>query len=347
MIEADHLDDTTQQFGDVVTIDQGIEYKSATGERIAYILKDTGLFYNSDLPKLSQNRIPAERVIHGFHTLRPGQLRGISELNAALHIADMLWDYMTAELGGVQMASKWLAFIESPDPAARQNAIKNMQIGPDGLPIVSPENTEQKIESMSNGILEYLRTGEKIHIASAAGRIGGNFPDYIRTVLLTISCVTGIPYEIVTKDYNNLGYTNFRTARNDMQQLLRPIISRHIRQFCEPVKRVFLDFLYLSGKIDMPGYVTDPWAYYACTWDPAGMKPIDPLKENKANDTAIKTYQKSPQEIARERGVDFQDLLAEIAEANRMIEAAGLPTPWMEETSNANANNPAAVAEQG
>ena len=95
---------------------QGIEYDPATGRVVAYYLADPEGFGKGE-------RVPAENVIHGFKTLRPGQLRGISPYAPGVLLAKDLQDLMDAELDASKMAAKYLALVKTLDPTFRQTAV--------------------------------------------------------------------------------------------------------------------------------------------------------------------------------------------------------------------------------
>jgi capsid protein len=99
----------------------------------------------------------------------------------------------------------------------------------------------------------------------------------------------------------------------------------------------------MSGKLDLPGYFTNPYAYKRAEWQPPGMESIDPLRETKAWIDSSKANLRSPQEVIRARGRDPEDVLREIQEFREWEKEMGLQP---EEVSGALKNNPAAVEEQ-
>lgn len=305
-----------------VLIYQGIEYDAATGQRIAYHMTDP-----DGWGKVI--RVPESDIIHGFDTLRPGQLRGVSPFAPGLLLANDLHAIIDAEIDASKMASKWLALVTTENPMGRQVGVG-----------VSTDANGQRIEELENAIIEYLRPGEKIELASNP-RPGSNFGPFVRLILTMLSVVSGVPYEMLSGDYKGMNYSTGKMVRNDFAQQLRPIIQRHIRQFCTPIARAFLDEAVLFGKLSLPGYWQNPWPYWRFDWQPPGMESIDPLRETKARVDEIKMRLRSPQEIIQSRGRDPEAVVAEIAEFKRLCESHGLT---MEETiSTAVANNPAAV----
>lgn len=307
---------------------QGIEYEKLTGRVTGYWFMDP--YYGG-----KDVYVPAAQVIHGFDMLRPQQLRGVSPFAPGVLVARDLSDYMDAEIDTAKMAAKYLAFIKTPDPAFRQGLLST-----DGT---SGSGASQKIEEMENAIIEYLRPGEEVDIASH-NRPGATFAPFVRLVLTMLSITTGVPYELISGDYQGLNYSTARIVRNDFSQQLRPISVRHIRQYCMPAMRTFLDVAVLSGKLTLPGYWQDPRRYQECEWQPPGMEAVDPLREAKSQIEAISYGLKSPQEVARERGRDLEDIYEEIKAAKEMAKEMDLT---FEPAETVEKNNPAAIINEG
>jgi lambda family phage portal protein len=307
---------------------QGIEYEKLTGRVTGYWFMDP--YYGG-----KEVYVPAEQVVHGFDTLRPQQLRGVSPFAPGVLVARDLSDYMDAEMDTAKMAAKYLAFVKTPDPAFRQDALSISGTSASGAP--------QKIEEMENAIIEYLRPGEEVTI-SDHNRPGATFAPFVRLVLTMLSITTGAPYELISGDYQGLNYSTARIVRNDFSQQLRPIAVRHIRQYAMPSLRTFMDVAVLSGKLTLPGYWQDPRRYQECEWQPPGMEAVDPLREAKSQIEAISYGLKSPQEVARERGRDLEDVYEEIKAAKEMAKDMGLT---FESAGTSDKNNPAAIMDEG
>jgi capsid protein len=143
-----------------------------------------------------------------------------------------------------------------------------------------------------------------------------------------------------------MNYSVGKMVRNDFRQVLRPITARHIRGFCEPVKRMFLDEAVLTGRLHLPGYWSDPLRYQRAEWQPPGMESIDPARESKAMIDQITAGLRSPQEIATARGRDLEDIYREIKEAKDLAADMGI-TVDLSAVNTSLANNPAAIEKQG
>lgn len=312
--------------GERYDISQGIEYDRITGEVMFYHFTDPDGWGRTV-------RIPASDVIHGFQMLRPGQLRGISPFAPGVLLANDFGDYFDATVDTAKMAAKYLAFVKSPTLDSRQINL-------------SPETNESDetryIDDMENAIVEYLNPGEEIQIASNPNP-GAQVTPFTRLIVTMLSITTGVPYELLSGDYQGMNYSIGKMARNDFKYALRPISARHIRNFCIPTMRPFIDSAVINGKLSLPGYFTDPYPFYASEWQTPGMESQDPLREGKAAIDNVAANLKSPQEHIRERGRDPEAVLKEIAEWNKLKKENGIVD--MEISTNMK-NNPAAVAQE-
>jgi lambda family phage portal protein len=306
-------------------VEQGVEYKKATGERVAYHFTDPDGWGKSV-------RVSASNVIHGFHTLRPGQIRGISSFAPGVLMAHDLSEYLDAEIDGAKMAAKYLAFVKKSDPAGRTSNLVDGTGNDEG----------KKIDEMENAIIEYLAQGEEITIANNP-KPGGSFGPTVKLMLRMFSATTNVPYELISFDYEGLSYSSSRVSRNDFTHFLRPEIARHIRRFCMPTFLPFLESAVVAQKLTLPGFYANPARYMASEWQPPGHDHVDPLRESKAQISEVDALLRSPQEIALARGRDYATIVKEIAQAKKLTDDAGL-VPEVDSTSTA--NNPAAVEGQ-
>lgn len=320
---------------DATEVRQGIHYRKLTGEVLGYWFADPENYLNDTY-------IPASQVLHGFKMVRPQQLRGISSFAPGVLLAHDLEDYLQAEIDGAKMAAKYLAIVKRSDPAAFQNALIAAGMAKD---TTAATGGTQRIESLENTIIEYLKPGEDITLASH-NRPGDSFGPFTRLLLTMFSIVSGVPYELLTGDYQGLNFATAKIVRSDYAQQLRPIVVRHIRQSCQPVIQDVIDMAVLSRKIDLPGYDRDPRHYWEAEWQPPGMEAVDPLREAKSYIEAIAFGLESPQAYARAKGRDVEDVLNETAAFIEMIKEKGLEE-YFAKAKAANTSmksNPAAIA---
>lgn len=305
-------------------VHDGIEFDARTGSPVAFHFVEDTLIYKTV-------RVPASDVVFGLDRLRPGQLRGITPFAPGLMLARDLATTMDAEIDAAKLASKWLAFVRTPN---RDDFQAGKVESKDG----------NKIEMLENAILEYLEPGEEVEIKSHT-RGGESFQGFSRFLLKLIAITADLPYEILSGDYNGLGYVNLRVGRNDFAQQMAPVQARHVRHFCQPIFRKVLDRAVLQGRLELPGYWSDPWAWQRGVWIPPGMKPVDPLREVKAAIEGIRAGLGSPQEYIMERGGDPDQVLSDITAWKAACAELGLNFEAMlGSVKTGMSNNPAAIS---
>ena len=152
---------------------------------------------------------------------------------------------------------------------------------------------------------------------------------------------TGRPSRSCTRTRNRA--LSGKLIRNDFNHQLKPVVARHINQYCQPTAAPVIEAAALAGKLQLPDFFSRRDHYLKIEWQPPGTESIDPGRETKSTINQIKSLLRSPQEVTRARGRDYEEVLREIKAARDLAEQYGLT---MEEVSTALANNPAAVEEQ-
>jgi len=308
---------------------QGVEYAPATGRIVACHFED---FDRWKSPK----RIPINQVILGFQHLRPTQLRGVTPLASVLLLAHQLRDYLEAEIASAQKAARWLAFVNSPDPAATMEAF-----GALAQP-ATDATAEKYTMEMGHAIVDFLRTGENVTIANH-NRPGDSFEPFVKFILRSFAAAVGVSYEMVSGDYVDSKYTAARVARNDMLKGIKIRRGRIIRQLCEPVRREFMLYAVATGKLDLPNYMNNEAHFNRSVWMEPGMEHLDPLKEGRAEADAVAAKLRSPQEVLQARGRDPEQVLDEWQEWKQMLQEKDLDDPVKQSPLQ---TNPAAVEGQ-
>jgi len=267
----------------------GIEYNPNTWQRVRFhFLDDAGRAFS----------VPAEQIVHGFHTLRSNQLRGISPFTAGVLIADAFGQYVGSELSRKAMAARYLGIVQSPDPLRFQRGLSTNTAG-------------TKLEEVENASFQYLQPTETITFPTPPNDAG--IADFTKIMLEMYSVATGIPYEVLTQDYGNMSFSTAKIKRTDFRNELKPAFARYVRTQCEPIKQDFFRFGTLSGYLDLPGYEKNPMFYQRGVWQSPGMEPVDLLREVKATIEEIKAGLRAPQDYIRAYGGDPEDVLQQIS----------------------------------
>lgn len=276
---------------------QGIEYDTHTGEAVAYHFQRAFSWQHG----LETWREEARNVLHGFHVLRPGQLRGVTPFAPAVLLARDMGDYTDAEIDSAKMAAKWLGFIKSADPAFSQ-AVRGMGAG----------QKRPDVEEVENAIVEYLNEGEDVTFAPGSQRPGDSFDRFTRFALRMVAITMDLPYEILSGDYTGINYSTSKASRNDFTMFLASHQFRMEQHFIRPVFDRWLDYEALTQPY-LRGYWQDRERFRKAMWIPAGMPSVDPLRDGKADIDAVSAGIRSPQMVILGQGHDPEEVVAQRA----------------------------------
>lgn len=303
VMEPDYLDasiDGPQPNGNIAV--QGIEF-TRFGKRVAYhLFRDhPGALSTFSLPQ--SVRVPSEYVAHVYRVDRPGQARGVTWFApVVLRMRDFA-DFSDARLVREKIAACFAAFIETeddPDPANLEGRSR----GDEGY----------SLESLEPGLIERLRTGEKISFGQPPQVAG--YSEYSVAVMREIAAGLGISYEALTGDLSGV---NFSSGRMGWLEFQRSIDAwRHhmmIPQLCTALERWFMDGAALAIGRRYPAKLV---------WTPPRREMIDPTREVPAKIKAIRGGLSSRSYEQRSLGFDPDDLDREIAEDNARADSLGL-----------------------
>ena len=294
----------------------GIEF-NLIGKRVAYhFLKE----HPGDRPLFNFNshmtvRVPAGNVLHMYEPLRPGQIRGQTQLAAAMVKTFLLDIYDDAELDRKKTAALFAGFVRRP--ADMEGTLTENEADDRGV----------SVAELSPGTMNVLLDGEEVDFSEPAD-VGGNYEAFQRRTLLAVAAAMGVPYENVTGDLRNVSYSSLRAGvlefRRCLEQWQHQVM---VYQFCRPVWRRWMDTGVLSGAMDLPGFFDNPEPLYLVGWIPVRWEWVDPLKDRQGQRLALELGVKSRSQAVREEGGDIETLDQEIAQDRAREKELGLSFP--------------------
>ncbi|MFH1060391.1 MAG: phage portal protein [Pseudomonadota bacterium] len=305
---------------------QGVEVDRRSGRILAYHLEDPEHWGRPQ-------RVEREFAVHTFQTLRPGQVRGVSPLAAAVLSAHDIGEYIGAEVDAAKKAAAYLATAKSPNPA--QYAM--LRSKPD-------QDSGTRVRDLGRGIIEVLHSTEDFKLLDN-NRPGTQFEATVNFITRMIAVTAGVSPELVSGDYRNINFSSLRGIRSDLLQSIRPIQRRFARQFCQPIFTRWLDAMVLNGALQLPNYWQQRARYHrAAKWQLPGIEGVDLLREARGAITLLAGGLDAPQEYLARRGLDPRDTLKAIAEFKRMAKEEGLELDWGRQALK---TNPAALGASG
>jgi lambda family phage portal protein len=149
----------------------------------------------------------------------------------------------------------------------------------------------------------------------------GDYGAYEARILRGLSAGWGDAYHSMTGDTTDANYSTLRQVNLDMRQHWLALQEWFISSL---VARIFDDWLQnglaLGTIHGANGRALSPSVYKGITATFRGPRwqGVDPLKEAKADDTQIKNRTKSRAEVIRDRGLEPEEVFAEIESENEV-----------------------------
>lgn len=279
---ADSLDDRLPMNNRIV---RGIEINKR-GKRVAYWFykehpSDGKYGPSSSMIPTSDAlvRVLASEVCHVFKPSRPGQMRGVPAMVSVLPRMRSISDYDGNVLTRMQLSNLFMAFVKQtitemvPDDTINggqgiTGATADGSIG--GAPIIG----------MQPGATGYLGPGEEVQFSNPP-EAGPDYSAYMRTQHMGTAAATGLPYELMSGDIQNVSDRTLRVVINEFRRLS----EQHqwqiiIPMFCEKVMKWLGEAAVLAGKISLEEadavaraeHQPHGWAYIHPVQDPQGKK---------------------------------------------------------------------------
>jgi lambda family phage portal protein len=302
LIDPDLLD----EFYNVAPDENGVEVRMGVeldrnGRAIGYWFWRN---HPADLwPRRERVRIDAKEITHLFVRYRPGQTRGVSWLAPILTNVHHLDGLTESELVASRMTAAKMGFIENVTPEAIEAYAAKLRSG---------KSQPQDLE-VAPGLIDELAPGQTFkgfdpqHPNSA-------FEAFNKIILRGIGRGLGSSYSALTGDLSDANYGSQRAGLLPERDNYRVIQGWLKKWLHRTVYRNWVGMALLARAIDLPFAASRlPSDYFAVAFRERGWKWIDPLKDLQAADLEVKLGLTSRTRLASERGVDFEEIVDEIA----------------------------------
>ncbi|WP_101067276.1 phage portal protein [Roseovarius salinarum] len=283
----------TAELSDSRVIRNGVEL-DADGRRLAYWILP-------EAPQTSFNagasvRVDARDVLHVFHPMGAGQVRGLSWLAPVVVTANELDQLTDALLTGAKVAAMHAGFItrvnESPDA---EDFSENMSLEPGAMRVL-PGGTDVKFNSPEQ-----------------AAQVG----EFLKHQLRTFAAGMGLPEHLLSGDLSEANYSSLRAGLLPFRQRVEQVQhATLVPQFLRPVWRRWLAAEIAAGRLDASPDTRAEWIM------PAHYQ-VDPQKDLEATRTALELRLMSRSEAISARGRNPDDLRDEIAADDAAAPANG------------------------
>ena len=336
-IEPDMLDETLITINPETQneIRMGVEVNS-DGRPVAYwFLTD----HPGDLHGLggshSRNRhrrVSADRVLHLYDRVRPGQTRGEPPAAPVIHPVKILDGYREAEVTGRRLRAAIMGFFTKDVPTSEgigQLADREADRGEDW------DNTFEM--DISPGTLKSLPYGYQFQQFDPGG-MQADYQDFEAQIKKDQAMGYGISTFSHGMETAGVSYSTGRSVLTEDRDFYKQMQNFFIGGLYNRLFPLWLSRRVLENDSRIPA-TRLPLIMRAKQFRARGWDWVDPAKEVSANAEALRTKQTSLTRVAAGRGIDLTDLLDEIEEEQALAAERGLTLDYENGTSDDNSED--------
>lgn len=280
------------------------------------------------------DRTGLPNILHIMDSERPDQYRGVPYLAQVIEPLLQLRRYTESELMAALVQSFFTAWVETEtDPADTPfNEVGGGDI--DGMPAdavsgagpaYSNLSADENEYEMGPGTVTHLAPGEKVQFGNPNIPTAG-FETFVKTLCRLIGSALELPYDVLIKEFNS-SYSASRGALLEAWEAFKMRRSWFVADFCQPIYEAFLAEAVALGRINAPGFFTDPLvreAWCGARWIGPVQGQLDPKKEAEAalllTGCGIKTHEQITRELG---GGDWEENVAQLQLENELLQKAG------------------------
>jgi lambda family phage portal protein len=252
--------------------------------------------------------VPAEGVEHLYRVRRPGAVRGVTELAAALVVMRDYADYWESALVKARVEAALAGFVTSE--ASGTGSLSQRQ---EIRPAADGTSSKAVFGEMVPGTITRLTPGEDIKFSQPASN--PNFENFSIHAKQDAAVGIGVTYDQATGDLRQANYSSLRAGKIEFRQLIEMIRDLTIiPMLCRPMMRDFRTFYRTFGDL------TDRDVKVPVRWIAPAWQPIDPLKDLQADINAVRSGRLSQFDFIASWGTDPHEQIEEIARANAELD---------------------------
>lgn len=295
IVEADYVSNPQWNF-DSNSVAGGVEV-DAMGAPVAYHFRRPIMDMPMGTGMDRWVRIPAygprtgrRQVHHLFDKERPGQRRGIPMLAPVIDELKSITRLSKAEIQAAIVNSYFTVFVKSMAKAGNlmeEGFIPNngQFIGSNpGVSVLDQSDSrDDNLYEMGSANVIEMADDKEIQIADPK-RPNQQFEPFFLAIVKQIGSALNIPFEELILHFS----ASYSAARAALQEAWKHYRERRLwaaTYFCQPIYKEWLIEAITKGRINAPGFFSDPViqeAWCGAMWSGPGQGQLDPLKETKA-----------------------------------------------------------------
>lgn len=265
-------------------------------------------------------------VLHIMNRERAGQVRGVPMLAPVLEALKQLGRYTEAEIMAAVISAYFTVFVKADSPTDKR---------PPGEML--PEDILLDTQDLSSiemgpGAVVGLQPGEDVEFA-APNHPNAGYDVFMGAMLKQIGAALEIPPEVLTKQFVST-YSAARGALNEFWRVCSMQRDWFSQDFCQPVYEEWFAEAVARGRINAPGFFTDPAirkAYTGCAWNGPARTNLNPIQEITAALKRVEAgFSTAQEETAQMTGGDYtRNIRQRMIEAKRKreVDEIGGPPP--------------------
>ena len=300
------------------------------GRPLAYYIRTMSEWTTWFLPwdgALKWERIPAmtewgrPRVLHLYQKDRPDQTRGKPILTPVIEQFRMLDSYQRTELQSAIVNALVAGVIETPMDAA---GIAEM-IGMDPGAYLEKKNDYRP--RLEGGTFIPLWPGDQLK-PYVPNRPPSTYNAFVESIIRQIGDATGLPYELIAKDFSKVTYASARAALGEAWRFFLNRRKWVADYWATPLYALWLEEAIDMGLVEAPDFYANRAHYIRCKWIGPGRNQIDPVKEAQASELRLATRTSTLEIECAESGLDWNEVLEQLALEKARLEQLDLaPAP--------------------
>ena len=278
-------------------------------------------------------------ILHIMESERADQYRGVPYLAHVIEPVLQIRRYTEAEVTAAIIESFFTAFIKTESDAGQ---MPFNETGPDNI---SADPNEYE---MGPGTINVMKPGEDITFGDPK-RPASGFVNFERALCEQIGAALEVPADLLLKSFNNT-YSSSRAALLEAWKAFHMRRTWFANDFCDPIYEMFVAEAVARGRINAPGFFTDPIiraAYLGCDWVGPSQGQLDPVKEMNAEVMAI-SHGLTTHEAAATRlnGSQFDRNIEQLIQENKKLREARDELGYGSGFANGGGDNNANVQKQ-
>ena len=266
------------------------------------------------------DRTGLPNILQVMDSERPDQYRGVSYLAQVIEPLLQLRRYTESELTAAIVESFFTAFVKT-EAGASDNPFN--EVG-SSLPEVSRDPNEYE---MGPGQINIMEPGEDVVFADPK-RPASGFDLFLRAICEQVGAALEIPADLLLKSFNS-SYSASRAALLEAWKAFKMRREWFVADFCAPIYEVWMAEAVARGRIDAPGFFTDPAiraAYLGAEWIGPSQGQLDPVKEITAEILAVgEGFSTREQSTIRLNGGQWDANVDQLARENAKLAEANAP----------------------